>query len=42
MGKAQPKDKESQLKRRQTEEICLPCHTQTVSSQQPTQEERIE
>lgn len=26
MGKGQPKDKESLLKRRQTEEICLPCH----------------
>ena len=26
MGKGQPKDRESLLKRRQTEEICLPCH----------------
>lgn len=26
MGKGQPKDSESLLKRRQTEEICLPCH----------------
>ena len=27
MGKGQPKDKESLLKRRQTEDVCLPCHT---------------
>ena len=27
MGKGQPKDRESLLKRRQSEEICLPCHT---------------
>lgn len=27
MGKGQPKDTESLLKRRQTEDICLPCHT---------------
>ncbi len=26
MGKGQPKDKDSLLKRRQTEETCLPCH----------------
>ncbi len=26
MGKGQPKDHESLMKRRQTEEICLPCH----------------
>ncbi len=26
MGKGQPKDHDSLLKRRQSEEICLPCH----------------
>jgi hypothetical protein len=26
MGKGQPKDKESQLKRRATEELCKKCH----------------
>jgi len=26
MGKGQPKDHERLLKRRQTEEMCLPCH----------------
>lgn len=26
MGKGQPKDKESLLKRRQSEAVCLPCH----------------
>ncbi|WP_265554015.1 cytochrome c3 family protein [Trichlorobacter lovleyi] len=26
MGKGQPKDRESLLKRRQTEEVCLACH----------------
>lgn len=30
MGKAQPKDRDSLLKRRQTEELCLPCHRQTA------------
>lgn len=33
MGKGKPKDRESQLKRRQTEELCLPCHRQTVEQQ---------
>ena len=27
MGKGLSKDKESLLKRRQTEDVCLPCHT---------------
>lgn len=33
MGKGRPKDRDSLLKRRQSEEICLPCHRQTVGEQ---------
>lgn len=33
MGKGQPKDRDSLLKRRQTEEICLPCHRQSGEKQ---------
>ena len=31
MGKGLSKDKESLLKRRQTEDVCLPCHTKPGS-----------
>lgn len=34
MGKGQPVDHDSLLKRRQTEQICLPCHRQTIGSEQ--------
>lgn len=33
MGKDRPKDRDSLLKRRQSEEICLPCHRQTAGGQ---------
>ena len=33
MGKGQPKDRDSLLKRRQTEELCLPCHRHAVEKQ---------
>jgi hypothetical protein len=33
MGKGQPKDRDSLLKRRQTEELCLPCHRQAADQQ---------
>lgn len=36
MGKGQPKDKESLLKRRQTEEICLPCHAVATGQKEVT------
>ena len=30
MGKGQPKDKESQIKRRQSDELCLTCHGESL------------
>ncbi|MFA6823046.1 MAG: cytochrome C [Geobacter sp.] len=33
MGKGQPKDRDSLLKRRQADELCLPCHRQTTDQQ---------
>lgn len=33
MGKSQPKDRDSLLKRRQSDELCLPCHRQPASNQ---------
>lgn len=33
MGKAQPKDRDSLLKRRQVDELCLPCHRSSVENQ---------
>ncbi len=34
MGKGQPKDMQSLLLRRQSDELCLPCHEQTKPKQQ--------
>ncbi len=37
MGKGQPKDMESLLKRRQAEEVCLPCHAPVKIKKDTTQ-----
>ncbi len=35
MGKGQPKDTESLMKRRATEEVCLPCHSRPGKAKAP-------